>query len=169
MVRLLCKRSTSSISYTLISNGSAKPLCVGRRGPSTQRTPGLMTGFLTGEEVSKVRLGIRRRLWDPGDEAVSCHYHYVNILSIWSCFVIKPVKKKSVKVSQRWAKILPTVHGAALLPIQSSCVMKKTTEIIARQYLIWPVWGKRSLHWGICQKWFTYLHRNWQFQVCWYD
>lgn len=44
-------------------------------------------------------------------------------------------------MSQCWAKIVPTVHRAALLPIQSSCVMKKTTEIIARQYLIWPVWG----------------------------
>lgn len=61
-----------------------------------------------------------------------------HILSILSCFVMKP-GKKCVKVCYS-AEPKFNLHGAALLPIRSRRVMKKSTEIIAGQYLIWLVW-----------------------------
>ena len=36
-----------------------------RKGPSTQRMPALLVGFLTGEGVSRDRAGMSLRLWEP--------------------------------------------------------------------------------------------------------
>ncbi len=61
---LLCRRSTSSISYTFISKGSFTEL------PSDGRSTHWPPTFLLRDEVSGRGAGIRRRRWKPDESKI---------------------------------------------------------------------------------------------------
>lgn len=124
---LFCSRSTSSISYTLISKVSVVAVAPrrfegagGPSGPSTQQAPGLeeeeeedmmpcLEERWEGEEEdeeSRVSAGIRRRRWRPGRESK------MKTTKRFCCFKTEPGSQETVSLhftSSLYAELMSTV------------------------------------------------------------